>query len=161
VAQADSPRPDVNAVFGVTGNHGFGFFTPDRVKDNQPHDIYVYAINNDNTGNPPIAGSPIRVTCAPVVQNQPPAVNAGPDRTLDLRMSGSLTLQGSVSDDGLPNPPGTLTVAWANVSGPTSPTYSNFHSPTSTISFNQPGTYVIKLTASDGAVTVEDQMTIQ
>ena len=42
--------------------------------------------------------------------NQPPTANAGPDQTIKLR--GVANLDGTVSDDGLPNPPGALTTTW-------------------------------------------------
>src|SRR5205823_14797275 len=43
--------------------------------------------------------------------NQPPAVNAGPDRTIDLPNAASLT--GSARDDGLPSPPSAMTTTWS------------------------------------------------
>jgi hypothetical protein len=46
------------------------------------------------------------VTVNPASQNQPPMVNAGPDQTVIL--PNAATLSGTASDDGLPNPPGTL-----------------------------------------------------
>ena len=48
--------------------------------------------------------------------NQPPVVNAGPDQTINF--PDSATLNGSASDDGLPNPPGALTYTWSVVTGP-------------------------------------------
>jgi Beta-propeller repeat len=45
--------------------------------------------------------------CSPPPVNQPPGVNAGPDQTITL--PGVANLDGTVSDDGLPNPPGALT----------------------------------------------------
>ena len=47
--------------------------------------------------------------------NQAPVANAGVDASVSL--PNTLTLAGSVSDDGLPDPPGTVTVAWSEVSG--------------------------------------------
>ncbi|PJE74200.1 MAG: hypothetical protein COV01_01755 [Candidatus Taylorbacteria bacterium CG10_big_fil_rev_8_21_14_0_10_41_48] len=43
----DQPRPDINTAYGVAGNHGFSFPTPDSLKDNGSHDIYAYGINTD------------------------------------------------------------------------------------------------------------------
>ena len=45
-------RPDVNAAFGISGNHGFTLSTysyPELI-DNDPHTIYAYGINNNGTG---------------------------------------------------------------------------------------------------------------
>src|SRR5262245_44084420 len=47
--------------------------------------------------------------------NQPPGVNAGLDQTITLPSSANLI--GTVSDDGLPNPPGAVTTTWSKVSG--------------------------------------------
>lgn len=61
---ANQPRPDVNTVFGITGNHGFVVATPDVFKDGQQHQVYVYAINNAAGGsNPQLAGSPKPINC--------------------------------------------------------------------------------------------------
>ncbi len=40
-------RTDVNAQFGITGNHGFTFSTPAVIKDTRSHTIYAYAIDSD------------------------------------------------------------------------------------------------------------------
>src|SRR5258708_3690036 len=40
-------RSDVNAAYGITGNHGFGIFTPASLKDGQRHLIYAHAIDSD------------------------------------------------------------------------------------------------------------------
>lgn len=61
-------------------------------------------------------------------------------------------LQGSVTDDGLPNPPGALTTSWSMVSGPVGG--SVFFSPPQGLetlaSFSVPGVYTLALSASDG-----------
>ncbi len=44
---ANTLRPDVNAQFGITGNHGFTFSTPAVLKNTQSHTIYAYAIDTD------------------------------------------------------------------------------------------------------------------
>jgi Concanavalin A-like lectin/glucanases superfamily/Pectate lyase superfamily protein/K319L-like, PKD domain len=81
--------------------------------------------------------------------NQPPAVNAGSAQTITL--PSSATLNGTGTDDGLPF--GTLTVSWSQVSGPGVVTFANPASLTTTASFSVAGSYVLKLTASDGALT--------
>jgi hypothetical protein len=45
--------------------------------------------------------------------NQPPVANAGPDATVIL--PNTATLSGSLTDDGLPNPPGAVSVSWSQV----------------------------------------------
>jgi hypothetical protein len=46
-----------------------------------------------------------------------PVVYAGPDQSLRLPAD-SVSLDATVSDDGLPNPPGALTTSWTRESGP-------------------------------------------
>lgn len=69
------------------------------------------------------------------------------------------TLAGSVSDDGLPED-GTLTYSWSQVSGPTPVTIFDPASLTSNVRFFAPGTYVLRLTASDGVASSHDDVTI-
>jgi hypothetical protein len=71
-------RPDVNAQFGVTGNHGFGGPVPEFLKDGTPHSIYVYAIDSGGNGpNPLIGGSPKTITCgAPQGDTPRPTVSS-------------------------------------------------------------------------------------
>ena len=58
--------------------------------------------------------------------NRPPQVNAGADQSLEASLFPvGVNLSGSVTDDGLPNPPGAFTVAWSQVSGPEPPGSSN------------------------------------
>ncbi len=90
--------------------------------------------------------------------NRAPVVNAGPDQSIAL--PNQATMQGSVSDDGLPNPPGTVTTTWSQVSGPGAATITDPSSPTSTVSFPAPGTYVLRLRADDGALTSTDDVSI-
>ena len=52
-----------------------------------------------------------------------PVVDAGPNRSLVL--PNDAVLDGTVSDDGLPNPPGAVTTTWTQVSGPGTVTFGN------------------------------------
>jgi hypothetical protein len=88
--------------------------------------------------------------------NEQPVAHAGTAQTILL--SQTAQLNGSASDDGLPS--GTLTTLWSKVSGPGDVTFLN---PTFTISgaqFSATGTYVLRLTASDGALTGSEDVTI-
>jgi hypothetical protein len=89
--------------------------------------------------------------------NQRPAVNAGADQTITLPSSASLN--GTVTDDGLPSPP-TLTTTWSKVSGPGTVTFGNANAVDTTATFSAAGTYVLRLTADDGALTNTDDVTI-
>ena len=54
------------------------------------------------------------VDCAK--RNRAPTADAGPDQTVTL--PDQATMRASVADDGLPNPPGSVTPSWSQVSGP-------------------------------------------
>ncbi len=90
--------------------------------------------------------------------NQAPTVSAGPDRTITLPASASL--DGTVSDDGLPNPPAALMTTWSKVLGPGAVTFRNARAIDTTASFSAAGTYVLRLTANDNALSSDDDMTV-
>jgi hypothetical protein len=100
----------------------------------------------------------LTVTVNAQPQNQPPSVNAGPDQSVILPNPANLS--GTASDDGLPNPPGTLTTTWSVVSGPGTVTFANPSAPSTTASFSDPGTYVLRLTADDSALQASDDLTV-
>ena len=60
--------------------------------------------------------------------NAAPIVNAGPDQTVVL--PGDARLDSTTTDDGMPNPPAGLTVAWTKVSGPGTVTFADPTRPT-------------------------------
>jgi hypothetical protein len=95
-------------------------------------------------------------TDGPPPANQPPSVNAGPDQTITLPASAAL--DGTVSDDGRPNP--TPTTTWTKVSGPGTVTFASAAAVDTQASFSTDGTYVLRLTANDGALTTTDDITI-
>lgn len=84
---------------------------------------------------------------APTPVNQAPQVSAGAAQTITLPSMANLT--GVVSDDSLPTP-GALTLTWSVVSGPGSVTFSNPSTASTTATFGAPGTYLLRLSASDG-----------
>jgi hypothetical protein len=102
----------------------------------------------------------LTITYLPVgePQNQPPAVAAGPDQTINVTQTAAL--YGTVSDDGLPNPPGALATTWSVVSGPGSASFVNPNAVDTTASFSAAGVYVLRLSADDGALTAFDELTI-
>jgi RHS repeat-associated protein len=89
--------------------------------------------------------------------NQPPSVNAGADQSITL--PNTANLNGTVMDDGLPsgNP---LTISWSKLSGPGSVTFGSAGNALTSAIFGTPGTYVLRLTASDGQFIVSDDITI-
>jgi hypothetical protein len=90
--------------------------------------------------------------------NQPPSVNAGPDRAVTLPAAASLS--GTVTDDGLPDPPGAVTTVWSRVGGPGTVTFADRNRVDTTAGFSGPGTYVLRLTANDGELFAADEVTV-
>jgi PKD repeat protein len=97
----------------------------------------------------------ISVTAAAPV-NQAPQVNAGLDQTITAL---STTLTGSVTDDGLPTG-STLTRSWSQVSGPGIVTFTPPNAAVTTASFSTTGTYSLRLSASDTALSASDTVTV-
>lgn len=111
--------------------------------------------------------------------NQAPAVTAGADKTLVITDQGiaSITLNGIVTDDGLPAAPsgwgrawgrswggvpgGVLTALWTKDSGPGVVTFTNSAAAVTEATFSAPGTYVLRLTANDSALSTYDTVTIK
>lgn len=101
----------------------------------------------------------VSVTVNPALPvNQPPLVNAGPDQVIVLPAAASLA--GIAGDDGLPNPPAQVAVRWFKMSGPGTVTFANASAAATTATFSLAGTYVLRLTADDGALTSEDTVTL-
>jgi hypothetical protein len=94
-------------------------------------------------------------TTPPQPTNQAPVVNAGLDKSVT---TASTSLSGSASDDGLPS--GTLTYSWSRVSGPGTATFSNSAAASTTVTFSTTGTYVLRLSVSDGSLSSSDDITI-
>ena len=90
--------------------------------------------------------------------NQAPVVDAGPDKTITL--PSSATLNGSVMDDGLPNPPNSLTVVWTKLTGPGTVSFTNPDAVSSTANFSASGVYVLQFTADDSALSSSDTVTV-
>ena len=91
--------------------------------------------------------------------NQPPVVDAGSDQ--QLFYSGGIvtaSLAGVASDDG--QPASILTHTWALVSGLGSVELIDPTSLQTTVTFDQAGVYVLRLTASDDDLTRSDELTI-
>jgi hypothetical protein len=98
------------------------------------------------------------VTVNPEPGPQPPVVDAGPNQTVTLPASAAL--DGTVTDDGKPNPPAAVTTQWAKESGPGTVTFGDASAVDTTASFSAAGTYVLRLTADDGAFQASDTTTI-
>jgi hypothetical protein len=90
--------------------------------------------------------------------NTAPVVDAGPARTITLPDTASL--DGTVTDDGLPTPPGAVTTTWSKYDGPGTVTFANASAVDTTAAFSTPGTYHLMLRASDSDATTTDMVTV-
>lgn len=93
---------------------------------------------------------------AAVPGNTAPQVDAGPDQSVQLPNGATLT--GSATDDGLPAN-GTLTYTWTLESG-SGATIASPSSPSTTVTFQSAGTYVFRLTVSDGVLSASDDVQV-
>ena len=132
----DATQVDTTASFSVDG-------------------VYVLRLSGDDGAFQ--VTDDITITVDPA--NLAPTVDAGPDQTIELPSAASL--DGTVSDDGLPNPTGATTTTWSQVSGPGTTTFGDPSLVDTTASFSVDGTYVLRLTADDGgAAPVTDDITV-
>src|SRR6476646_6584896 len=142
----------VNRTGWVSGNAlalivtGTGHRTA-RAYEGKPTATALLHIEYD-TGPPP---PPVNVA---------PLVSAGPD--LVVTLPADAVLDATVSDDGLPSPPA-LTTSWTVDSGPGPVTFQNAAAVDTRATFSFAGTYVLRLTANDSALTNSDtvQVTVQ
>ena len=123
--------------------------------------FYIVDRAIDNNSNPQIIDGKLYELTAPqptTPGNLPPSVDAGPDQTITL--PDDAILDGTVSDDGIPDPPGTVTSSWSQVSGPGVVTFGDASALDTTASFSTAGIYVLRLTASDGEYSPSDEVII-
>ena len=116
--------------------------------DESPHDPVLDAAYENYVRTLPLR-------CDPTANNQPPVVSAGPDQEISHPQT-TVTLSGAVSDDGLPA--GMLSVRWTQVSGPGDVVFSAPNSPVTSATVPAIGSYVLRLTATDGAMTSTDDV---
>ncbi len=89
-------------------------------------------------------------------QNAAPTVDAGAGVTVEVGSPASLNA--TVADDGLPN--GTLTYQWTKRSGPGNVTFADANAEDTTATFSAAGSYVLRLTVSDGDLSGYDEVAI-
>jgi len=115
--------------------------------------VYVLLLTATDTALSAFAE--VTITVEPA--NVAPKVNAGPDQTVAL--PGTANLAGNVTDDGLPAG-ATVTLTWTKQSGPGTVTFADPAAVSTTATFSQAGTYVLRLTATDTALSDFDDVTV-
>ncbi|MEI8197209.1 MAG: LamG-like jellyroll fold domain-containing protein, partial [Phycisphaerae bacterium] len=91
------------------------------------------------------------------VVNARPVVNAGSAQDI---IGLATNLSGTVTDDGLPNPPASLTYLWSKTSGPGTVTFSNASATSTTVTFSMPGHYVLRLRVGDSSQSGYDEVSV-
>jgi uncharacterized protein YjiK len=126
-----------------------------------PNQLSLYIVDRmvDNNSDPKENDGLVYEMSIPAAGNLPPTVDAGVNMTVTL--AAGATLDGTVTDDGLPDPPATVTTSWSKVSGPGVVTFDNANSVDTAANFSLPGNYVLRLTASDGQASNSDTVTIK
>jgi RHS repeat-associated protein len=89
--------------------------------------------------------------------NQAPVVDPGPNQTITWPAN-AVTLNGTVTDDGLPN--NTLTISWSKLSGPGTVTFGSPSAASTQATFSTYGTYVLQLTANDSQLSSSANVTV-
>ncbi|MCP4967464.1 MAG: hypothetical protein GY926_19800, partial [bacterium] len=90
--------------------------------------------------------------------NQAPVVDAGTAGPITLPTA-TVTLDGTVTDDGLPTA-ATVTQTWTKLSGPGTVTFGDNTAEDTTATFSTDGTYVLELEADDTEHTNADTLTV-
>ncbi|MBU4458928.1 MAG: hypothetical protein KJ579_00060, partial [Verrucomicrobia bacterium] len=89
--------------------------------------------------------------------NDAPVVDAGPDALVQWPQN-SATLAGVATDDGLPS--GTAVATWTQAAGPGTATFGAPHATNTTVMFDAPGVYVLRLTVDDGNLQASDEAVV-
>ncbi|MEO8034319.1 MAG: DUF6531 domain-containing protein, partial [Acidobacteriota bacterium] len=102
------------------------------------------------------ASDDVAITRVAGTGNNPPAANAGVDRTVATLQT---TLTATYADDGQPAP-GPSFVLWTQTGGPASATIVEPASLSTVVQFTAEGTYAFKVQVSDGELAGEDSVTL-
>ena len=137
VTFADHNAIDTTANFSTAGEYILRLTANDS--ELSAYDDVNISVNQENT-------------------NQAPSVNVGLDQTITL--PNSANLDGTVNNNGFPNPPGQFTVTWSLIDGPDIVTFADPNTVDTTASFSAEGDYVLRLTANDGELSTYDEMTV-
>lgn len=145
----------------TSGPDVVNFGTPTLIDTNATFDgpgVYVLRLTASDSELTGFDEVTITVEEEPEPENEAPVVDAGDDQTINIILAA--LLEGEASDDGLPDPPASLTYLWTVTSGPDT---VNFGTPTllsTNATFDSPGTYVLRLTVSDSDLSSFDELTV-
>lgn len=156
----DDGLPGGTLTYAWTRQSGSGnvTFTPNSTSKNVTANFtatgnYVLRLTANDTSLSSFDELTVTVNAA----NQAPSVNVGADQTVAI--STGATLTPTVTDDGLPG--GTLSYAWTKQSGTGNVSFTpNSTSKNVTANFSATGTYTLRLTANDTALSSFDELSV-
>ncbi len=141
-------NPATLAVSSALISHAGDF---NRDKKVGPTDMVICRNNGTNSST--------ALKLIKLVDNTAPTVLAGADDTITLPID-TVSLDATVTDDGLPDPPADVTTTWTKLSGTGTVTFGNANAIDTTATFSTYDTYVLRLTANDNELTTYDEVTI-
>ncbi|HBE03868.1 MAG TPA: hypothetical protein DC049_15545, partial [Spirochaetia bacterium] len=158
---------DASDAFGSISN--VEFYTNDALLGNDTNSPFSYEIASTTNGSYTLktraydyhGGSawslPVNITInAPTPSNQAPVASAGTN--LNINYPASANLNGSVSDDGIPV--SLPSASWLVISGPGIVSIADTNATNTTAGFSELGTYILRLTATDGELIRYDEISI-
>jgi hypothetical protein len=102
--------------------------------------------------------SPLAARAALVMGSLPPVVDVGP--SLTAVRGRSIQISGAISISGKSGAAASLTGVWTKTSGPGTVTFGNDHAAVTTVQFSAAGTYILRLSVSDGVLSAFDELTV-
>lgn len=163
VFRSNMPQGTINYLTPASNVVGGGdesaYFehTVDPALLREGNNVLAVEVHQQNTGSSDL-GFDLELVGRFSSSNRAPTASAGPD--LALATLGPVLLDGSVTDDGLPNPPGVFNATWNILSGPGSVAFENVNAPKTSATFSQGGTYQLRLSVTDGELTASDDLQV-
>jgi len=122
--------------------------------------VYVLRLTAKNPDNPELTAN---ITTQATI-NTAPVVSAGaaPAPLLLKSNQSAVTtwLDATISDDGLPDPPGVVALKWSRISGPANVVFTPDNTDYVEVRLTKKGKYVLQLEANDGAAKTTDTVTV-
>ncbi|MEM7273342.1 MAG: LamG-like jellyroll fold domain-containing protein [Actinomycetota bacterium] len=144
----------------ATWANGYGLSLANSSQGDSPWegDLYMVAVYSDDlTGAEVTQNFQAGPYATPA--NFAPSADAGPDQIV-VDGAGA-TMDATASDDGLPNPPGSLTTSWTQTGGPAGVVFADPSAANTGVTFPSTGTYVLQWSVFDGEKTTNDTVGVE
>jgi len=144
-----------------------GLWTPQRIDHQREYGyvlvvvdgLHVTVTNKLRVAANDFRADDIFVYSITIPSNQAPCTDAGPGRVI-TSPDDTVSLNGTVYDDGFPDPPAGVSTTWHMEKGPAAVVFEDDSIPVTTVTFFETGTYVFELTADDGELTAGDKTVV-